>query len=210
MRHANEFDPIAYANATGEYKQAGGPRRSDRGYQPSVQALQNLANAPPSALLAIDANVSIYPTPDPGNDEQADASLQAGEWHEARKGEMVNIWSRNSYELVPRSDVLKKGKRVLQDKMAGQPSLRRSACQPEGQRGPIYHQQIQSSMDRLRLQFEERMGLHRIVRSSSQRRRQPHPDRHLRLVWYPPSFQRFFAIILRRSSKPLRRVPTRC
>ena len=26
IRHANEFDPIAYANATGEYKQAGGPR----------------------------------------------------------------------------------------------------------------------------------------------------------------------------------------
>ena len=41
IRHANEFDPIAYANATGEYKQAGGPRRSDRGCQPSVQALQN-------------------------------------------------------------------------------------------------------------------------------------------------------------------------
>ena len=34
IRHANEFDPIAYANATGEYKHAGGPRRSDRGYQP--------------------------------------------------------------------------------------------------------------------------------------------------------------------------------
>ena len=26
---------------------------------------------------------------------------------------MVNIWSRNSYELVPRSEALKKGKRVL-------------------------------------------------------------------------------------------------
>ena len=68
IRHANEFDPIAYANATGEYKHDDGPRRSDRGYQPSVQALQNLADAPPSALLAIDANVSIYPIPDPGNE----------------------------------------------------------------------------------------------------------------------------------------------
>ena len=87
IRHTNEFDPVAYANATGEYKQAGGPRRSDRGYQPSVQALQNLADAPPSALLAIDANVPIDPIPHPGNDEQANASLQAGEWHEARKGE---------------------------------------------------------------------------------------------------------------------------
>ena len=36
IRHANKFDPIAYANATGEYKHAGGLRRSDRGYQPSV------------------------------------------------------------------------------------------------------------------------------------------------------------------------------
>ena len=79
IRHANEFDPVAYANATREYKHAGGPRRSDRGYQPSVQAPQNLADAPPSALLAIDANFSIYPIPDPANDEQADESLQAGE-----------------------------------------------------------------------------------------------------------------------------------
>ena len=32
IRHANEFDPVAYANATGEYKHAGAPRRSDQGY----------------------------------------------------------------------------------------------------------------------------------------------------------------------------------
>ena len=123
----------AYANATGEYKHADGPRRSDRGYQPSVQALQNLADAPPSALLAIDANVSIYPIPDPGNDEQPDESPQAGEWQEARKGEMVNIWSRNSYELAPRSDAQERQEGPphavhVQDQMAGQPSLRRPAC----------------------------------------------------------------------------------
>ena len=105
--------------------------------------------------MAIDANVSIYPIPDPGNDEQADESLQAGEWHEARKGEMVNIWSRNSYELVPRSDALKKGKRVLPTrfmykiKWLDNPAY---VALPEGQRGPIHHQQIQIPMDRLRLQ----------------------------------------------------------
>jgi hypothetical protein len=88
-------------------------RRSERKYQPSAQALQNIPDNENATVMAIDANASIYPIRDPRSEEEAMSSPEREQWIAAKKAEMINVWSRNTYSLCKRSEAARKGLNVV-------------------------------------------------------------------------------------------------
>ena len=92
-----------------ESQEATDRRTSTREKEPSSKALENIVNDADydaSLYAATAANSdSIYPIADPKNDKEAFGGPQKQEWIKADQAEMEEIWKRNTYDLVPPSEV---------------------------------------------------------------------------------------------------------